>query len=55
MAVSMVQTPVKPITLENFLKLPELLCQAADQLLPVPGFAEDFELTVGTLVSWLYD
>lgn len=32
-----------------------LLYQATDQLLPVPDFAKDLELTVGTLVSWLYE
>ncbi len=32
-----------------------LLCQNDEQQIPVPDFAKDFELTVGALVSWLYE
>lgn len=31
------------------------LYEKAEQPLPVPDFAEDFQLTVGELVSWLYE
>ena len=32
-----------------------LLYQNSEQLIPVPNFAKDFELTVGEFVSWLYE
>ncbi|MEL6606340.1 MAG: Uma2 family endonuclease [Cyanobacteria bacterium J06614_10] len=31
------------------------LYQKVEQPLPVPSFAKDFELTVGSLISWLYE
>lgn len=32
-----------------------VLYEAAEQPLPVPDFAKDFQLTVGELVAWLYE
>jgi len=34
---------------------PAALHEAPDAKLPVPMFASDFQLTVGELVSWLYE
>lgn len=32
-----------------------VLYQDAEQLLPVPGFAQGFQLKLGELISWLYE
>jgi Uma2 family endonuclease len=51
----MVQTPIKTITLEAFLAMPETqpASEFIDGVLPLPEFAMDLRLTIGELFDWL--
>jgi hypothetical protein len=57
LALPMVQTPIKSISLEDVIVYPAgqqaLFFDRAEQAISVPDFAQNWQLTVGKLLGWL--